>query len=402
MMSGLGFEAEDPKELFARTFVFAFLLLASRQVCDVGLGISSAVITMLRMPPGASGIFAALPAEDAFSIGASWLLAIIVGFVIIWQLVKMFFEIGERYFLVGFLTITAPWAFAMGGSRSTADIFKGWVRMYASMCLMMILNVVFLKMLLSAMSAAPVGAAVLPWMIFVVAIARVARKIDSIIARIGLNPAITGEGLGRTFPGMLSYMVIRSALSNVSRSTAAAKSGRPAGGGPPPAATSPAGSGGPAGPAGSGGGTPKQGGAGQRPRGGQSKATDPAQGPTGSPARPSPASQSAAQNGMSSSGFGPAGSPVRPDPASQNTAQNKASPSVSGPAGASAHPTPVSQSAMRNGTQTVAPSRVESPSHLKPALQDAMRNGSQTTASGRVESPSHKKAPAAHFCGAYF
>ena len=32
MMSGVGFEAENPKILFIRTFVFAFLLLASRQI----------------------------------------------------------------------------------------------------------------------------------------------------------------------------------------------------------------------------------------------------------------------------------------------------------------------------------------------------------------------------------
>jgi hypothetical protein len=38
MMSGLGFEGEDPKTLFARTFVFAFFLLASRQICSIGLG----------------------------------------------------------------------------------------------------------------------------------------------------------------------------------------------------------------------------------------------------------------------------------------------------------------------------------------------------------------------------
>ena len=31
MVSGLGFEGEDPKLLFTRTFVFAFLLLASQQ-----------------------------------------------------------------------------------------------------------------------------------------------------------------------------------------------------------------------------------------------------------------------------------------------------------------------------------------------------------------------------------
>ena len=36
MVSGLGFEGEDPKLLFSRTFVFAFLLLASQQICEIG------------------------------------------------------------------------------------------------------------------------------------------------------------------------------------------------------------------------------------------------------------------------------------------------------------------------------------------------------------------------------
>ena len=35
MMAGLGFEAEDPKLLFTRTFVFSFLLLASPQICEI-------------------------------------------------------------------------------------------------------------------------------------------------------------------------------------------------------------------------------------------------------------------------------------------------------------------------------------------------------------------------------
>ena len=71
MISGLGFEGEDPKTLFARTFVFAFLLLASRQICDIGLGISQTLITLLQIP---SSVSIHTPRESFFSIGASWLL----------------------------------------------------------------------------------------------------------------------------------------------------------------------------------------------------------------------------------------------------------------------------------------------------------------------------------------
>ena len=221
MMSGLGFEADDPRELFMRTFVFAFFLLASRQICTIGLGLSSTLIELLMVP---DAVNVAVMDENAFGISASWLLVIIFSFVILWQIIKLFLEVGERYFLVGLLTILAPWAFAMGGSKSTADIFKGWVRMFASMCLMMVLNVVILKLMLSAISSLPSGGDSVPWMIFIVAIARVGRKIDNVVLRIGLNPALTGDGMGRGLPGMLSYMVIRSATSKVLNKAGGAKS----------------------------------------------------------------------------------------------------------------------------------------------------------------------------------
>ena len=190
MMAGLGLEGEDPKLLFTRTFLFGFLLLASQQICDMGLSISGRVVRLLQIP---DSFTLAVPAENAFPVGSAWLLAVIVGFVLMWQFVKLFFEIAERYVLTAVLVLAAPLAFAMGGSKSTEDIFKGWCRMFGSMCLMMVLNVVFLKLMLSAMGLMPAGAAVLPWMLFITGIARVARKADSIVARIGLAPAVTGK-----------------------------------------------------------------------------------------------------------------------------------------------------------------------------------------------------------------
>jgi hypothetical protein len=214
MISGMGFESDDPRELFLRTFVFGFLLLASRQICEIGLGLSSAVIDLLQAP---SSVSITLPEENAFAVGASWLLVIIIGFVLMWQLVKLFLDIGERYFLFGLLTVLAPWAFAMGGSKSTADIFKGWARMFATMCFMMVMNVVILKLLISAMGHMPSGPECMPWVILVVAIARVGRKLDNMVMRIGLNPTAAGGG-GRGLPGMLSYMIMRNVVSNVMRS----------------------------------------------------------------------------------------------------------------------------------------------------------------------------------------
>lgn len=215
MAVGLGFEGEDPKLLFARTFVFAFLLLASPQICEIGLSMTSKIIELLQIPDAVNVTFVD---ESVFgAIGAAWLLVIIFGIIVMFKVFKLLLEIAERYVILAMLTITAPLAFAMGGSKSTSEIFTGWCRMFGSMCLLMVTNVIFFKMLLSVLATVPSGLDVLPWIVLILTIVKVARKADAIVTRIGLNPAITGDSLGRGLPGTLTYMVVRSAASQITK-----------------------------------------------------------------------------------------------------------------------------------------------------------------------------------------
>ena len=74
MASGLGIEGEDTKLLFARTFVFGFLLLASPQICETVLGMTSKVIALLEVPDAIH-----VQLVDSSVIGvftAAWLLVI--------------------------------------------------------------------------------------------------------------------------------------------------------------------------------------------------------------------------------------------------------------------------------------------------------------------------------------
>lgn len=213
MASGVGIEAEEPGRLFLRTAMFSFLLVCSRQICDIALSLSAVIMRMLEVPkavtftPFNEDFFSELP-------NAGWLVIIVVNVYIQWQIIKLFFEVAERYVILCVLIYCAPLAFAMGGSKSTAEIFRGWLRMFASMCTLMVLNVMFVKMLLSAMSNSPTGVAIVPWIMLITGIVRVAKKMDSIILRIGLNPAITGDPLGHHHvPGMLSAMLVHHAAS---------------------------------------------------------------------------------------------------------------------------------------------------------------------------------------------
>ncbi len=215
MLSGLGFEGEDPKLLFARTFVFSFLLLASPQICELLLNMTSKMIDILRMP---TAVHISLAQETSLQgLPGAWLLIVVFGIVVMFKSFKLIIEMAERYFILAMLTISAPLAFATGGSKNTSDIFTGWCRMYGSMCALMVLNVVFIKMLLSVLSYVPSGLELLPWIVLVLTVVKVAKKADAIITRIGLNPAMTGDALGRSLPGTLTYIVARTAIANATR-----------------------------------------------------------------------------------------------------------------------------------------------------------------------------------------
>lgn len=217
MAAGLGFEAEDPKMLFGRTVIFSFLLLESPQICEIILDMTTKVIRLMEAPDAIdvhlvdAGLFGTLT--------AAWLIVIVFSIITMFNVLKLLLKIAEQYVILATLTITAPLAFSMGGSRSTASIFSGWCRMLGSMCLLMVTNVMYFKMLVSVMGTIPSGLDVIPWIVLLSCIVKVAKKTDDIITRIGLNPAIAGNdrGKGRSLPGMLAYSVLHDVASQVTK-----------------------------------------------------------------------------------------------------------------------------------------------------------------------------------------
>lgn len=224
MASGIGLDAEDPKLLFCKSAMFSFLLIVSPQICQLGLDLTASVIGLMQVPDTVS---IAAPEEAWFDFAGGWLLAVICGLVLMFQLIRLFFEIGERYVVLCALVFFAPVAFAMGGSKSTEDIFKGWLRMFASMCVVSVCNVFFIKVILSAVSTVPNTLTLVPWLIFVVGACKVARRVDDIVCRMGLNAAHTGRE--HVMPGVFAAQTLRSLAQIASRTAAAGQAGpRPA------------------------------------------------------------------------------------------------------------------------------------------------------------------------------
>ncbi|MFQ9125543.1 MAG: hypothetical protein ACLR4Z_00480 [Butyricicoccaceae bacterium] len=77
MASGVGIEAEEPGRLFLRSATFSFLLVCSRQICDIALSLSAVIMRMLEVPkavtftPFNEDFFSELP-------NAGWLVVIVV------------------------------------------------------------------------------------------------------------------------------------------------------------------------------------------------------------------------------------------------------------------------------------------------------------------------------------
>ena len=64
--------------------------------------------------------------------GAVALITLILVLILAWNYLKLLFEAAERYVLLGVLVYTAPVAFSMGASQTTANIWKSWCRMLGS------------------------------------------------------------------------------------------------------------------------------------------------------------------------------------------------------------------------------------------------------------------------------
>lgn len=215
MMAGLGFETESPAVLLIRTALFGTLIVVSGDISALCLQIGGRIISLLGLP---AAVRLTLPDESFFTeSGVAWLLVIIIGFILGFQLLRFFFEIAERYVVLGVLTLLMPVALAFGGSRSTKDICTGFMRTYASMTAMMVLNVLFLKLIISALSTIPTGYMIIPWCLLIVGIARTARKADSLLSKIGFNPAFTGDPLGAGKGLVTAAMIARTVMSFTGR-----------------------------------------------------------------------------------------------------------------------------------------------------------------------------------------
>ena len=207
-------EAENPWHLMARSSIFAILIGYAKPIFLLVLDIARAPYTALMDASMDPGDFTFAGIEQSLSNGLVTLISVasVVGLILQlillislgWNYFKMLLEVVERYIVVGVLCYTSPLAFAMGGSKTTNQVFKSWCRMVGSQLLLLVMNVWFLRAFNSSVGqfAANGGALttgsgnIFLWIFCALAFLKTAQKFDSYLASMGLSVAQTGSSMG--------------------------------------------------------------------------------------------------------------------------------------------------------------------------------------------------------------
>ena len=158
---GLGVDAEDPVKLTAKAILFIVLAYYADEIVNIALTIGGTPYAWILSSELPSLDFASfnsvlLTIIGVCANGGVALIVLILTLILAWNYIKLLFEAAERYVLLGVLVYTAPVAFAMGASQSTANIFKSWCRMFGGQIFLLLMNAWCLR-LFTGQYAAPDG-----------------------------------------------------------------------------------------------------------------------------------------------------------------------------------------------------------------------------------------------------
>lgn len=132
-------------------------------------------------------------------------LALIAILLLGWNILKLILEVVERYLVLMTIIYTSPLGWATISSESTAGIFKKWLSMFFSQCIMMLLNVWSFKVIISVLGTGTSGDSNLFMrLILGLAFCKVAQRMDTYLNQIGANAAITGQNMLDDIVGLTS------------------------------------------------------------------------------------------------------------------------------------------------------------------------------------------------------
>jgi len=224
MMGSLSDSSESILKLVARSMLFLVLIMNADSLMNMIIGLAvepykyiSNMSTAATTPVDFTKLSAdAVTMGDtiaatytatmnALPFSGGNILNIVLMVFIGWNYIKLLIELVERYLILGVMFYTSPIALATGGSEATVNIFKSWSKMLGSQLILMILNIWFLRVVnsglgnVAGLSVADAETAVVGGktmiMVGIGCMLRIAQRMDTYMAALGVNTAQTGQGL---------------------------------------------------------------------------------------------------------------------------------------------------------------------------------------------------------------
>ena len=202
-----GVTAEDPVELVCRSCICLFFVIFARPLANYILSVAGTPYqwvagTEIEVESFSDFVNAldALSAGLGISTLSITILMLIMQFVVAWNYFKMLFIIAERYVLLGVFSYTSPLAFATGGSKATNNILASWAKMFGGQVVLIIMNAWCMKMFLSGYgNLMATGLGFTQFFIAalcLVGFCKIAYKLDSYMAALGVNLGRPSNGIG--------------------------------------------------------------------------------------------------------------------------------------------------------------------------------------------------------------
>lgn len=238
-----------PFPVVMRAILFFFLTINAQSLCQIAMNIGKIPYKAIREASMSEAVAETGAPQKLFDVFRNTLfnavnlgtladlLAIIFVLAIYINFIKLLLEAVERYIVVGVLSYTSPLLICFGSARSTAGIFRGWIRMYGSALFLMTLNVWFIRAFISALSVgiatggvinnsdgSMVGSQML-WMLALLAFLKIAQKADAMMATLGFSTAQTGSGL--YLEALAAGKLIGGAVSSATKNVGSSKGGGP-------------------------------------------------------------------------------------------------------------------------------------------------------------------------------
>lgn len=198
---------DTPVRILIRTAIAGWLIFFGGYFIEMAVNIAQIPYEAFSDMKSINGVTAAFSYEEfdvlklfgptvALGASGSILAYLFLVFLVGWNLLKLMLEVVERYLMVAVLAFAAPLFYPTMASQATSNIFRKFLGMFFGQCALLSISAWMLKVILSGFAAITSSTeGVIFHIIFMLAMCKIAQRVDTYMQTLGIGVATTGENI---------------------------------------------------------------------------------------------------------------------------------------------------------------------------------------------------------------